>query len=172
MTSPTGEPDRRSGRTGFSLLELILVLALLALAAALATPTLSRFTRRHLSQDCATDLLVLTRYAQDHAARQATPYRLHVDPEARIYHLTAQRGGTFVAPANDLGRIFDLPMTVVAQWESPSAAQQNQYVQFNPDGTHEPAVLLLIEQDGRTLRLVGDAITEPFRLENLPGGVR
>src|ERR1051325_1837454 len=65
---------------GFTLVELILVMALLATLMALAAPSLSRSMRqRNLSQE-ATRFVALTESARDEAVSQGVPMVVWIDP--------------------------------------------------------------------------------------------
>ncbi|NJL31770.1 MAG: type II secretion system protein [Phycisphaerales bacterium] len=60
-------PERHHG---FTLLELILVMGIVALAAALAAPTLGNFARGRGLTDQARQLLAVVQYCQDQAVSQ------------------------------------------------------------------------------------------------------
>ncbi len=74
-----------------TLIELIVVLALLATVLAVAAPSLSRFFRgRHLDSE-ARRFLALTRYGQSRAVSEGVPMVLWIDAEARTYGLEADQ---------------------------------------------------------------------------------
>lgn len=98
MTSQIGRhptnPDsaRRFGRAGFTLIELILVMALLVIVIGYAAPSLSRFFRgRHLDSE-ARRFLAITRYGQSRAVSEGIPMVLWIDAERGSYGLKAQTG--------------------------------------------------------------------------------
>src|SRR5688572_7408500 len=98
-TSRTGM--RRSSRArwqgGFTLVELIFVMALLAMLLAFAAPSLSRSIRdRHLKQE-ATRFVALTEYARTEAVSQGVPMIVWIDSQARRFGVqpkTAYGGDT------------------------------------------------------------------------------
>lgn len=75
---------------GFTLVELIVVMALLATVLAVAAPSLSRFFRSRGLDSEARRFLALTRYAQSRAVSEGMPMVLWIDTERRTYGLMAE----------------------------------------------------------------------------------
>lgn len=75
---------------GFTLVELLLVLALLLMVLGFAAPTLARFFRGRDLDAEALRFLALTRYGQSRAVSEGVPMVLWVDPEQRRYGLEAE----------------------------------------------------------------------------------
>jgi prepilin-type N-terminal cleavage/methylation domain-containing protein len=101
MTSRTGNsqsarPYRsRSGRDrqgAFTLIELILVMAVLSVVFALAAPTLSRFFRGQTLEEEGQRLLALTRYGQSRAVSECLPMMLWMNPADGTYGVRVQDG--------------------------------------------------------------------------------
>jgi len=84
--------ERRRGRSGFTLTELILVMGLLATVMALATPTLSRFVSGRALQEETRRLLALTCYARSQAISRSLPMELWIDTETGEYGLNSALG--------------------------------------------------------------------------------
>ena len=98
MTSRTGKrptsPDRTAASPleGFTLIELIVVMALLLIVMGYAAPSLSRFFRgRHLDSE-ARRFLAVTRYGQSRAVSEGVPMVLWIDAQQGTYGLQAQTG--------------------------------------------------------------------------------
>ncbi len=96
-TSPTGSRPTPAGNdprsaTGFTLIELILVMALLVIAFGLASPALQRFFQGRALDSEARRLLALTRYAQNRAASEGFPMVLWIDAQQGRYGLEAASG--------------------------------------------------------------------------------
>lgn len=79
---------------GFTLIELILVLALLAVVLGVAAPSLARFFHARKLDEEAQRFLALTRYGQSRAVSEGVPMVLWVDPDAGAYGLEAETSYT------------------------------------------------------------------------------
>ncbi len=143
MTSPIGCSRTRNndpGPTGaFTLIELILVMAILTMVIALVTPKLSRFFEGR-SLDSETGRLVsLTRYAQSRAASEGIPMLLWINPRAGSYGLQQEPGYTdadLKAAEYGIGEGLKLD---VAKGSPPSRTAGKPYaIHFSPDGTISP----------------------------------
>jgi type II secretion system protein H len=95
MTLRTGHsPSKPSSfrRCGFTLVEMVLVMALLVIMLAYVAPSLAHFFRgRNLSSE-ARRLLALTRYGQSRAVSEGIPMLLWINPKLGTYGLRAQAG--------------------------------------------------------------------------------
>jgi len=74
-------------RSGFTLIELILVMAMLLTVLALAAPSLVRFFRGRNLEAEARRLLALTRYGQSRAVSEGVPMLLWLNAESNQYGL-------------------------------------------------------------------------------------
>jgi type II secretion system protein H len=81
-------------RLGFTLVELMLVMALLVIMLGFSAPALSRFFRGRNLDSEARRLLALTRYGQSRAVSEGLPMLLWIDPKLGTYGLKAQTGYT------------------------------------------------------------------------------
>lgn len=91
MTSSTAHPPlaEPSSRRAFTLVELLLVLALLAIGASLSAPRLAEFFRGRTLDNEARRLLSLTHLGTARAAAEGRPMSLWFDPAAGRYGLSA-----------------------------------------------------------------------------------
>lgn len=78
-------------RRGFTLIELILVMALLTVVISLTAPKLSRFFHGRTLDSEARRLLALTRSGQSRAVSEGLPMNLWVNVEAGTFGLEAER---------------------------------------------------------------------------------
>ena len=93
MTFRTGKNRPRiheSGRGGFTLIELILVMAVLTIVVSIGAPALSRFFRGRDLDSEARRFLALTRYGQSRAISEGVPMILWFDKNERTYGLKAE----------------------------------------------------------------------------------
>jgi len=130
---PTRNDSARASQA-FTLVELILVMALLATLLAVSAPLLSRsFKQRALDQE-ATQLLAATEYARDEAVSQGVPMSVWIDVPNGACGVQAQIGYEGDASRE---KTWFLPPDV--RFDSIEAAtDQNGHViaaQFDPDGT-------------------------------------
>jgi prepilin-type N-terminal cleavage/methylation domain-containing protein len=93
----SGQPDcgsaarySNSSRRGFTLIELILVMALLTIVISLTAPKLSRFFHGRTLDSEARRLLALTRSGQSRAVSEGIPMDLWMDPEQGAFGLEAE----------------------------------------------------------------------------------
>lgn len=96
MTSPTGTlsgAERRRPAAAFTLIELILVMALLVIVIAAVAPTLSRFFHGRNLDSEAQRFLALTRYGQSRAISEGVAMRLWIDPDRHTYGLQSEYAG-------------------------------------------------------------------------------
>src|SRR6266487_5214425 len=93
MTLPIG--NRRDDRaSGFTLIELILVMAMLAIVISVALPSLKGFFRGRNLDSEARRFLSLTRYGQSRAVSEGVPMVLWIDTRRGAYGLQQQSGYT------------------------------------------------------------------------------
>jgi len=118
---------------GFTLVELILVMGLLAIVAALSAPLLSNSLRQRNLDDEATRLLAMTEYARDEAASQGIPMVLTFDERSQMLMVEPKSG--FEA---DEKRILRYPLGAEIQLAVESAQLTNRtdraIVELTPEG--------------------------------------
>ena len=83
---------RARSTQGFTLVELIIVMTLLAIVAALSVPSLSRSMRQRTLDEEATRLLALTEYGRDEAVSQGVPMIVWIDAKSQRYGVEPKAG--------------------------------------------------------------------------------
>lgn len=159
-------PDFGFPRRAFTLIELILVMAMLSIVISLAAPSLARFFRGRGLDSEARRLLALTRYGQSRAASEGVPMLLWIDAAQRTYGLEAER--SFLVEDDRKAVGFELSSNLVVEVEQPVmtllaspsrqarlAVQQNDNrptIRFTPDGfiseTSPQRILIRQVRDG------------------------
>ncbi len=144
----------------FTLIELMLVLAMLTIVLAVSFPSLRGFFRgRHLDHE-ARRFISLTRYAQSRAVSEGYPMVLWVDAKQGAYGMQAQTG---YLDEDDRSVEYDIHETLkvevtrsaVARNVSSQRTERNSVVgnlpaiKFNPDGFYadtSPEEIVLIQE--------------------------
>lgn len=161
---PSAHADRRNARgAGFTLLELILVLFLLALVASYVAPQMSTFFRGRTLNLEARRLLALTHQAQSRAVAEGVPVVLWIDPRTSRYGLEVGAGH---ATGDDRVSTFTADATVTFQVPAsePAATSESEdeklglpeglpAIRFLPDGYFDEVsvrrIILQQAPDGR-----------------------
>lgn len=147
--------DRRK-QPAFTLVELILVMAILAGILAISAPSLSRsFRQRNLEQE-GTRFVALTEYARNEAVSQGVPVVIWIDPEAGRFGCGPRTGFTGVNR-----REFKLGSDARFELDNLGFGQSaSEVIEFAPDGVPEPSSLDTVRLAGPSNSVVLIAKTE------------
>jgi type II secretion system protein H len=152
MMSATGQNKLRR-RDAFTLVELILVLALLVIATSLAAPMLSNFVRGRALDSEARRFAALMHAGQSRAVSEGMPMILWLDEKQGNYGLQAETTGQNGDPkAENLSLDSTVQMTVLnAGMTTPVTFRNLPAIRFLPDGSvdeNSPATLKLTDSAG------------------------
>jgi type II secretion system protein H len=160
MMFRTGNKRIRSGSPlrgrGFTLIELILVMAVLTIVLSVGAPALARFFRGRTLDSEARRFLSLTRYGQSRAVSEGVPMVLWIDAKQGFYGLKAEAGYLdddrkaveFLLHEDLLVEVEQVELRPLAsQWNRPTRrADSLPEIRFTPDGfiseTSPDAVLI------------------------------
>jgi prepilin-type N-terminal cleavage/methylation domain-containing protein len=156
-------------KTGFTLLELILVMVILSTVLAMAAPSLRGFFASRRSEDTAAQILALTRLARSQAISEGVIYRLNFDTQKRTYWLTAQQAGAFEKLDTGFGRVFTLPKDVILELEELEEKDRDVFLAFTPHGTATAGTIRLIDRSGRAIEVTCPTTTESFSIVEREG---
>jgi type IV fimbrial biogenesis protein FimT len=146
-------------QSGFTLIELILVLALLVIITSLAAPAMSNFIRGRALDSEARRLMALMHAGQSRAVSEGMPMVLWVDEKQAAYGLQEETTGQSGDPkAEDLTLAEYLQIKVM----NAGSAGTTRFgglpaIRFLPDGTvdeNSPQTLRLIDAKGNALWLI------------------
>jgi prepilin-type N-terminal cleavage/methylation domain-containing protein len=155
---------KRSRDQGFTLLELIIVVLVIALVVAVTYPSISRGSATIRLRATGRDILSTFRYAREKAVTEQTGMRVVVDREKQELILSDDLG--------DGPRRYRLPREVkvyrIAQ-AGTEVAEGPLIVRFLPNGSAENAEVLLKSDAGAYLRIITDPITGGARIEQGAG---
>lgn len=155
----TDLPSTRRAAAGFTLVEFILVMGLLAAVMAVAAPSLSRFFRNRSLAGEAGRLLALTEFARGEAVSQGMPAVVWVLPETGRYGMEIQ------TPWDDTGqsrRAYELHRDVAfdAEHLATLGTEAQEMIRFAADGYLEAdsiAWIGLRSSDGQSLVMQVDS---------------
>jgi general secretion pathway protein H len=153
---------------GFTLLELMIVVLVIALTLAVSYPSLSRGTSTIHLRTTARDILNIFRVAREKAVTEQIGMRVAVNRDKQDLVLTDDLG--------DGSRTYLLPADVKIQrmvFAGNAVEEGPMVVRFLPNGSSENAeVLLMTPKTGSYLRVVTDPITGGAHVEQGPGEIR
>ena len=185
MTLATGRPNKQCRRWGaqshgFTLIEMILVMALLVVAVSMVSPRLSGFIRGRALESEARRVLALTHAARSRAVSESMPVLLWLDASTGHYGVereTRGQNGDSLAQEftvdDNLRMAFDQAQRLIGQTLSgartggllpgvsrsqrPSTARTEPSIRLLPDGTIDedsPNAIRIEDSDGSVLWLV------------------
>ncbi len=126
------EARATTGARAFTLVELIVVMAVLALVLALSAPSLSRSMRQRNLEAEAVRFLAATEYGRNEAISQGVPMVLWIDEKARSFGVEPKSG--FIGDASRI-REFTLHPDVEIELEKTIGKNAKvQPIEFAPDG--------------------------------------
>jgi type II secretion system protein H len=108
MTSSSGR-ERDGAPHGFTLIELILVMVIIAILAAAVVPSLTSFRIGRANANTATQLIALSQFARTQSISEGKVYRLVLDTQKGTYQLLAEDdSGAFVPANSDYGDTYSV----------------------------------------------------------------
>ncbi|SRR5581483_3790477 len=125
---------------GFTLVELMLVMAILTIAVALVVPPMSHFFGGRTVDSEVQRFLALTRYGQSRAVSEGIPMMLWIDPKNGAYGLQQEAGytdGDRNAVDYSLGK--DVRIDVPSGSPPASTGSKQFAIHFTPDGAPDDA---------------------------------
>lgn len=124
--------DQRA-RRGMTLIELILVMALLTILLTIMTPQLSGFFEGRREQEEARRLLALTRFARSEAISRSTAMEVWINPDSRQYGLRPRYA---TSQEEHAPREYQLAKGLDLTIDAGQRDQQGEAtILFQPDGT-------------------------------------
>jgi type II secretion system protein H len=173
------EGDRNRAATGaFTLIELVVVMVLLGIVAALAAPHMAAFFRARVLNSEARRLVAMIHFAQSRAVAEGIPVVLWIDPKQSSFGLINQSS---LSKAADWASHFalDSTLTIEALGPDPPPVSEDEderlgvpsglkTIRFLPDGFYDDASVMRITlrqgagsaiEIGRTANGLGYEIT-------------
>ena len=159
MTLRTGKRKDVKVRSGFTLIELMLVMAMLMIVLGVAAPSLSNFFRGRTLDSEARRFVSLTRYGQSRAVSEGVPVMLWIDAKQGAYGLQQEAGYTDLdtkAVDFDLNKdlvieVTDLPLQTAQMGQVRQPQSNLPMIRFRPDGfigETSPRTVVISENKG------------------------
>lgn len=127
--------------SGFTLLELVLVLAVIAVAISVVAPSLSGFAKGRGPINAAGLFVTTARWARAQAITSGNVYHLNIDTTAGKWWLSADNGSTTSDVSGDFAG-YTLPDGVSMTTDAPKAQNSNaQVIDFDPSGRSDPGTV-------------------------------
>lgn len=161
--------ERQFRDRGFTLLELVLVLALIALAITMIAPSFSNFAKGRTALNTAGQFVAATRYARSQAIANGSMYRMNIDPDGRKWWLTYDNGKSFVQVSNEFGSEFIVPEGVIMTTDAP-IVDGNAVIEFTPTGKSDPANVHFTGQKGAMADVICETPIDLYHVVKDQGG--
>jgi general secretion pathway protein H len=159
MTMSRAGSDNSGASAGFTLLELIMVVLVMALAVGISYTALTHGTAIFQLRSAGRDVLNTFRYAREKAITEQQRLKIVVDKEAQTVVFSDEFG--------DGARALVMPHHVRIEkvmLEGHELVQEPLAVHFLPNGSSENAEIVLVSDSGSVLRIVTDPVTGGARV--------
>jgi type II secretion system protein H len=152
---------RHRAQFGFTLLELILVMAILAIVLALAAPKLQGWREGGKLRNSADDFISATKYARSQSVSSGYVCSVTIDKQNGTYVVQQQSGQNYTNVAGEFGQ----PMSILegGQIEAIDSGKAaiNQIL-FYPTGRVQPASVKITANDGESVTITCPTPAEDF----------
>jgi type II secretion system protein H len=136
--------SRKRSNFGFTLLELVLVMAIIAILSAIVIPSLSGFSRGRKLSNVTGHLIAVANVARAHAMIDGVVYRLNFDLNTKRYWLTVQQDDGSFANGDEQDLNYTIPDGIDIGTDLP-AQSDGTYVEFQPSGRVSTATIRLVD---------------------------
>jgi len=158
MTLAIGKASRRPHGGGFTLIELILVLALLVVVTSLVVPAMSSFIRGRALDSEARRMQALLHAAQSRAVSEGLPMWVWLDEKTGAYGLEAETTGQDADAKAERLKVDDtLRLVVKNNAAGQTTLRSLPAIRLLADGTVDeksPSTVQLTDSAGRSLWLI------------------
>ena len=155
---------RRRDNFGFTLIELIVVMVLIAIMLAVVAPSLSGFGSGRKLDNAVDQFLATTRWAQSQAVMDAQPLAIQIDSSANTYLVNTVNGDTRTPVAGEFGQAVTLPTGFKIELVSGGSGGNGggNLILFQPDSRCTPAVVRFTSNLNETADVASNSPAEPF----------
>ncbi|HVS72940.1 MAG TPA: GspH/FimT family pseudopilin [Phycisphaerae bacterium] len=157
----------QSGR-GFTLLELVVVMFVMALVAAIAAPNLKGFISGRRAPDFASQVMALAHYAHSQAISQGRMYQLNIDARTGEVTVTAEDDAGAQQPLQtSLANTLVIPQGsggIRIESDLPVADGGAQAARFYPTGRCDPGTIKLTDERGISYTITCESPSDSYHL--------
>jgi type II secretory pathway pseudopilin PulG len=154
-----------------TLVELILVMALMLVLLSMVAPQLGRFSRQRVLDATAESVLALLQRAADRAAAQATPCRVEIDSASSTCRLMEMPQGAWRPLETSWQDQLQLPEGVSIEIQRLDEADQTLAADFYADGRRSPCLITLTDQSRERIFLHARTAMDAFVITDQPENV-
>lgn len=156
-------PARKRTSSGFSLLELVLVMMILAIIAGMAAPSMRGFAEGRRGPDTASQLVTMMRWAHSQARAESQVYRLTIDQAQGQYWVSAEDPATGESSEEMQYEKHALPEGVRLTSDLPPE-EGRLVVRFYPNGRTDVGTIRVETDSGAPIELVCLSAAENYHI--------
>ena len=150
----------------FTLLELVMVMAVVAIMFAIVGPALAAFATGRKPHNAATRIVAMAKYARFASINDGHVDRMTFDTTHRTVSLTVQNQSQFVDPGSSLANQIKLDEELTLRTDLTPQQNGGTYIDFHPDGRtgDGPVHVWISDKQGRLIELACLSPTELFQV--------
>lgn len=156
-------------RSGFTLIELIVVLVLLSVILAMVAPSLRGWGRSAKVNDAARDVLATATWARSAAISTAVTHRLEIAASDNTLRVSRQEGSGYVPAAGEFGNVHAIASGL--RIDVTGGAEGGDAIEFYPNGRCTPATIRISAASGEYAELAAQFPADTLR-RTAPRGAR
>ncbi|HSB73894.1 MAG TPA: GspH/FimT family pseudopilin [Candidatus Methylomirabilis sp.] len=170
-TSLAGRCSRRPAARGFTLIELVVVVAIVSVVFALTLPALGDGLRRWRLQAAVREVATFLKFTRNQSVTGRSPLQAFLDRSRNVYWVDKPDNPMLYTP--DLAiqrgvRVFALPTGIrfgEVTAADPDPAADRVGILFFPKGSSTGAAVQILDDRGRAYRISVDPVTGRARIE-------